>query len=227
MCLIVPGNTDKGLGRKLRPGMWLLSKSHLSLSHSLSRLLPPSHSLESSSSKVICAGPGWHISARRAVKFFNLDFPSVFQTPIKYESFFPEITPLFVWRYSTLHSVTLSYHCQPFTLTDNNPICTAFYMVTYLTPRSTPFQPPTHKGPSENSLICSTSHVFEVAGEVDLSTLSKGSWEMKSLTLHVSVKWHLRRGLSTLQQGLNDNATEFKDSVPSNQSPFGTILLLL
>ncbi len=38
---------------------------------------------------------------------------------------------------------------------------------------------------------------------------------MKSLTLHVSVNWHLRRGLSTLQQGLNDNATEFKDSVPS------------
>ena len=37
---------------------------------------------------------------------------------------------------------------------------------------------------------------------------------MKSLTLHVSVNWHLRRGLSTLQQGLNDNATEFKDLVP-------------
>ena len=53
-----------------------------------------------------------------------------------------------------------------------------------------------------------------MAGEVDLSTLSKGSWEMKSLTLHVSVKWHLRRGPSTLQQGLNDNGTEFKDSVP-------------
>ncbi len=61
----------------------------------------------------------------------------------------------------------------------NHPICTAFYMVTYLTPRSTSFQPPTHKGPSENSLICSTPHVCdqvcEVAGEVDLSTLSKGS----------------------------------------------------
>jgi hypothetical protein len=50
---------------------------------------------------------------------------------------------------------------------------------------------------------------------------------MKSLTLHVSVNRHLSRGLSTLQQGLNDNGTEFKDSVPSNQSPFGTILLLL
>ena len=79
--------------------------------------------------------------------------------------------------------------------------------------------------------ISATPHVWdqvcEVAGEVDLSTLSKGNWEMKSLTLHVSVNWHLRRALSTLQQGLNDNATEFKDSVPSNQSPFGTILLLL
>ena len=69
--------------------------------------------------------------------------------------------------------------------------------------------------------------VCEVAGEVDLSTLSKASWEMKSLPLHVSVNWHLRRGLSTFQHGLNDNGTEFKDSVPSNQSPFGTILLLL
>ena len=78
-----------------------------------------------------------------------------------------------------------------------------------LTPRSTSFPPPTHKGPSENSLICSTPHVWdqvcEVAAEVDLSTLSKGNWEMKSLTLHVSVNWHLRRALSTLQQGLNAN----------------------
>ena len=161
MCLIVPGNTDKGLGRKLCAGMWLVSKCHLSVSLSLSlslflplsRLLPPSHSLESSSSKVICAGPGWPISARRAVKVFHQDFPTVFQTPIKYKSIFPEIIPLFVWRYSTLHSVPLSYYCQPFTLTDNHPNCTAFYMVTDLTLRSTSFQPPTHKGPSENSLL--------------------------------------------------------------------------
>ena len=157
MCLRVPGNTDKGLGMKLCAGMWLVSKCHLSVSLSLflplSRLLPPSHSLESSSSKVICAGPCCQISARKAVKFVNLDFPSVFQTPIKCKSSLPEITPLFVWRYSTLHSVPLSYHCQPFTLTDNHPICTAFYMVTDLTPRSTSFQPPTHKGPNENSLL--------------------------------------------------------------------------
>ena len=115
----------------------------LSLSHALSRLHPPSHSLVSSSSKVICAGPGWHISATRAVKFFHQDFPSVFQTPIKYEIIFPEITALFLWRYSTLHRVPHSHHCQPFTLTDNHPICTAFYMVTDWTPRSTSFQPPT------------------------------------------------------------------------------------
>ena len=153
-----------------------------SLSLSLSWLLPPSHSLESSSSKVICAGPGWPISARRAVKVFHQDFPTVFQNPIKYKSIFPEIIPLFVWRYSTLHSVPLSYPCQPFTLTDNHPICTAFYMVTDLTPRSTSFQPPTHKGPSENSLLCSTPHVCdqlcEVAGEGDPSSLFKRSWEM-------------------------------------------------
>ena len=79
--------------------------------------------------------------------------------------------------------------------------------------------------------LSATPHVWdqvcEVAGEVDLSTLSNGSLEMKSLTLQVSVNWHLRRCLRTFQQGLNDNGTEFQDSVPSNQSPFGTILLLL
>jgi len=37
---------------------------------------------------------------------------------------------------------------------------------------------------------------------------------MKSLPLHVSLNWHLRRGLSTLQQGLKENGTQFKDSVP-------------
>ena len=56
--------------------------------------------------------------------------------------------------------------------------------------------------------------VYEVVGEVDLSTLSNGRWDMMSLTLHVSVNWHLRRGLSTLQQGLNDTGTDFKYSVP-------------
>ena len=170
-----PRQHRQGLGNETVP--WYVACIQIS-SLFLSWLLPPSLSLQSSSSKVISAGPGWHISARRAVKFFNHDFPSVFQTPIKNESIFPKITPLFVWRYSTLHSVALSYHGQPFTLTDNHPICTAFYMVTDLTHRSTSFQPPTHKGPSENSLLCSTPHVWdqvcEVAGEVDLSTLSKG-----------------------------------------------------
>ena len=164
----------QGLGKETAP--WNVACMQIT-SQSLSRLLPPSHSLESSSSKVICAGPCCQISARKAVKFVNLDFPSVFQTPIKYKSILPEITPLFVWRYSTLHSAPLSYHSQPFTLTDNHPICTVFYMVTNLTLRSTSFQPPTHKGPSENSLLCSTPHVWdqvcEVAGEVDLSIHSK------------------------------------------------------
>ena len=163
----------QGLGKETAP--WNVACMQIT-SQSLSRLLPPSHSLESSSSKVICAGPGWHISARRAVKFFHQDFPSVFQTPIKYESISLEITPLFVWRYSTLHSVPLSYPCQPFTLTHNHPIGTAFYMVPDLTLRSTSFQPPTHKGPSENSLLCSTPHawgqVCEVGGEVDVCNIS-------------------------------------------------------
>ena len=56
--------------------------------------------------------------------------------------------------------------------------------------------------------------VYEVVGEVDLSTLSNGRWDMMSLTLHVSVNWHVSRGLSTFLQCLNDNAIEFKNSVP-------------
>ena len=65
------------------------SKKYMNMKHlevALGFFLP-SHSLKSSSSKVICAGPGWHTSARRAVKFFHQVFPSVFQTPIKYKKF--------------------------------------------------------------------------------------------------------------------------------------------
>ena len=146
----------QGLGNETVP--WNVACIQIT-SQYLSRLLPPSHSLESSSSKVICAGPGWHTSARRAVKFFNLDCPSVFQTPINYKFFLQEITPLLVWRYFTLHWAPIPYHSQPFTLTDNHLIAIAFYMVTDLTPRSTSFQPPTHKGPNDNSLICNTPRV--------------------------------------------------------------------
>jgi len=151
-----PRQHRQGLGNETVP--WNVACIQIS-SLSLSRLLPPSHSLESSSAKVICAGPGWQISARRAVKFFNLDFPSVFQTPINYKFFAQEVTPLLVWRYFTLHRAPIPYHSQPFTLTDNHPIATAFYMITHLTPRSTSFPPPTHKGPNENSLICNTPRV--------------------------------------------------------------------
>ena len=151
-----PRQHRQGLGNATVP--WYVACIQIS-SLFLSWLLPPSLSLQSSSSKVISAGPGWQISARRAVKFFNLDCPSVFQTPINYKFFLQEITPLLVWRYFTLHSAPIPYHSQPFTLTDNQPISTAFYMVTDLTPRSTSFQPPTHKGPNDNSLICNTPRV--------------------------------------------------------------------
>ena len=151
----------------------------LSLSLSLSLYLSASSSFTFSQILLIQGYLCWsrlaYLSQESSQILYQV-VPSVFQTPIKNDSIFPKITPLFVWRYSTLHSVPLSYPCQPFTLTDNHPICTAFYMVTDLTPRSTSFQPPTHKGPSENSLLCSTPHVCdqvcEVAGEVDLSTLS-------------------------------------------------------
>ena len=116
-----PRKHRQGLGNETVP--WNVACIQIS-SLSLSRLLPPSHALESSSSKVICAGPGWHISARRAVKFFHQDFPSVVQTPIKYESFFPEITPLFngdippytVYPYLTLVSPSHWQITIPFVL---------------------------------------------------------------------------------------------------------------
>jgi len=98
-------------------------------------------------------------------------------------------------------------------------------MVTDLSPRSAFFQPLTHKGPSENSLNFSTAHVWnqvcEVADEVDLSTLSKGSWEMNSLTLQVSMNWHIMSGLSTFQKGLIGNGMELKDSVNKNSLQLG------
>jgi len=85
-----PRKDRQGIGIEIVP--WnvaciQISSLSISLTHSLGFFLP-SHSLESSSSKVICAGPGWHNSARRAVKFFNQDFPSVDQTTINNKSFF-------------------------------------------------------------------------------------------------------------------------------------------
>ena len=105
-----PRKHRQGLGNETAP--WNVAWMQIT-SQYLSRLLPPSHSIESSSSKVICAGPCCQISASKAVKFVNLDFPSVFQTPIKYKSILLEITPLFVWRYSTLHRVPLSTIVSP------------------------------------------------------------------------------------------------------------------
>ena len=141
MCLIVPGNTDKGLGRKLCPGMWLVSKSHRSLSLSLTLSLgffllhilsnPPHPSL----SVLVQVGiPQPGEQSNSFTKFFHQS--SKLLSNIKH---FPERTTLFLWRISTEQSVPLSYHCQPFTLTDNHPICTTFHMVTDLTPRSTFF----------------------------------------------------------------------------------------
>ena len=44
---------------------------------------------------------------------------------------------------------------------------------------------------------------------------------MKSRTLHVSVNWHLRRGLCTLQRGRNDNGTEFNILSPKTSLHLG------
>ena len=101
-----PRQHRQGLGNATVP--WYVACIQIS-SLFLSWLLPPSLSLQSSSFKVISAGPGWQISARRAVKFFNLDFPSVFQTPINYKFFAQEVTPLLVWRYFTLHRAPIPY----------------------------------------------------------------------------------------------------------------------
>ena len=94
--LIVPGKRDKGLGIKLCPGMWLVSKSHLSLS--LSLYLSASSSFTFSRILLIQGYLCWSRLAylsQESSQIFNQDFPSVFQTPIKYESFFHEITIFF------------------------------------------------------------------------------------------------------------------------------------
>ena len=131
-----PGNTDQGLGMTLCPGMWLVSKS---LSLSLSHLLSPfTFSPILLIQGYLCWSTLAYLSQESSQILYQV-VPSVFQTPIKNDSIFPKITPLFVWRYSTSRMVPLSYPCQPFTLTHNHPICTAFYMVTDLTPRSTFF----------------------------------------------------------------------------------------
>ena len=83
-----------------------LSLSILSLSHSLSLslLLPSLLSLKSSCLCPIltCGDPGINISARISLQVFTQHVTSVFQSPIKYTSGGPKITPLYVQRHSNL-----------------------------------------------------------------------------------------------------------------------------
>jgi len=77
------------LGNEIVP--WNVACIQISLSLSLYLSLIfflPSHSLQSSSSKVICAGPGWPISARRAVKFFTKLFHQSSKLLSKMTAFF-------------------------------------------------------------------------------------------------------------------------------------------
>lgn len=158
----------------------------ISYTLSPSPLLPHSLSLKSSCHNATCGDPGWHISARKAVQVFAPIFPSVFQSPIKYTSVRPEITPLLVQIHSTLPVLHLISHCQPFTVTANHSIFIAFYVVRYCTQRSTYFQPPPCEHSSKNELICSIPHlddqVCRFAGEVDLWTHAWDSQEIKFLT---------------------------------------------
>ena len=64
-------------------------------------------------------------------------------------------------------------------------------------------------------------------GVVYLCTLACGTWEMKSVSLHISVISHLNTSQGTLEQALADHRPEGKCSVTLNQSLFGTLLILL
>lgn len=152
LCAIFSWNTDTCLAMRLCPGPLLLSKSHLSLSISLSLrpTLPSLLSLKSSWPKFTCGYQEELISARIAVHVLTTNFPSVFKSPIKYTSLPPEITPLLVYTHSTLLILTITSNCQPFTVTANHYICTAFYVVIYWTLRSTHFQTPICEGSGKN-----------------------------------------------------------------------------
>ena len=48
-----------------------------------------------------------------------------------------------------------------------------------------------------------------------------------NVTTHVSLNWHPKTSLSTLDKSLADNGPECKFSVTQNQSLFGTLLIIL
>ena len=135
---------------KLCPGMWLVSKSHLNISlgffllHILSN--PPQPRL----SVLVQVGksqPGEQSNSLTEIFHQSSKLLSTTNSFRRKKLLF-------------LYGDISPYTVHPYlTLTDNHPIATAFYMITHLTPRSTSFQPPTHKGPNENSLLCNTPRV--------------------------------------------------------------------
>ena len=85
----------------------------LFLSVSLSHLLPPfTFSPILLIQGYLCWSRLAYLSQESSQILYQV-VPSVFQTPIKNDSIFPKITPLFVWRYSTLHRVPLSTIVSP------------------------------------------------------------------------------------------------------------------
>ena len=117
---------------KLCAEIWRESKSHRCLSISLSLLASSSFTF----SRILLIQGGLCCSrlaylSQESTQIFSQDIPSVFQTPTNMKAFFL-LTPRFVWRYTNLHSVPLSYNCHTFTLTDNHPNCTALYMVVHI-----------------------------------------------------------------------------------------------
>jgi len=108
-----PQKYRQGLGNEIVP--WNVACIHISLSLSLSisHLLPPfTFSPILLIQGYLCWSRLAYLSQGSSQILYQV-VPSVFQTPIKNDSIFPKITPLFVWRYSTLHRVPLSTIVSP------------------------------------------------------------------------------------------------------------------
>lgn len=170
--------------------------------------------------------PGWNFSASIAVQIFTQHFPSVLPSPIKYASGGLDLNSLvnietFQIDHTILTLPIVSHSLWP----ADNFICTAVYLVPYLTQRYTHFQPRSHKGPSKNKLVCKRPYLDDQDLWICLGggSLNSCVGDLGSDT----VNWHLNTVLSTLDQGLTDNQTEHKCSVIQNQSLFATLIILL
>ena len=108
-----PRKHRQGLGNEIGPwNVAWIQFSSLSLSLSLSASSSFTFSRILLIQGYLCWSRLAYLSQESSPILYQV-VPSVFQTPIKNDSIFPKITPLFVWGYSTFHRVPLSTIVSP------------------------------------------------------------------------------------------------------------------